>query len=253
MSFGISLGSLPCYSALRTHILGQFEATEQAEMKSGLVDLGRMREAERFVSLSTIPHLTNMVVAIEDRRFYRHPGFDIRGIVRAACVNTRHLAIKQGGSTITQQLARTLWLGRRRTIRRKTYEVFLALILEHQLPKDRILELYLNAVYWGRGVFGIHDAARTYFAKDPAALDRGESFFLAERIARPATCVPARVQRIWNMLMKLDIVDAKDILAARLSYEAVFGIRLPTLVPKAELVSNLLSVSTIRLPAGVEQ
>ena len=147
----------------------------------------------RFVPLTQIPRaLQDAVVAIEDSRFFRHPGVDPIGIARALWANVRAGTVVQGGSTITQQLARTLFLTPQRTLTRKVEEVVLALILEARFSKERILELYLNRVYLGEGATGIGAAARTYFGKDPQELTLGESALLAGLIRAPSALSPYR-------------------------------------------------------------
>ena len=106
-------------------------------------------------------------IAAEDRRFYEHDGVDGWGIARAVVTNVRQGAVREGASTITQQLARTVFLSQDRTITRKLKEAALALKLERQLSKQQILEQYLNYVYLGSGAYGVADAAWIYFSKTP--------------------------------------------------------------------------------------
>ena len=124
------------------------------------------------------PYVVKALVAVEDRRFYDHHGFDVIRIVSAALQNVRHLSRVQGASTITQQLARTSFLTLDKTYSRKIQEVILAGRIERTFSKDRILELYLNKVYFGDGLYGVEAAARGYFAKHAAAA--GASIRLAE-------------------------------------------------------------------------
>jgi len=109
------------------------------------------------------PYLPAAVVAVEDRRFYQHHGLDLLGIARAMLVNLRAGRLAQGGSTITQQVAKNLFLSNAKTLRRKVQEVLLTLWLEHSFTKREILEIWLNRVYLGSGVFGVDAAARLYF------------------------------------------------------------------------------------------
>src|SRR3546814_14292710 len=108
-------------------------------------------------------HLPRAVIAVEDRRFYEHGGIDYRGLLRAVYVNLREGRIAQGGSTLTQQLAKNLFLSSDRTLKRKIQEVMLAFWLEHRFTKDQILTIYLNRVYLGAGPSGVDAAARHYF------------------------------------------------------------------------------------------
>ena len=132
------------------------------------------------VSLSKLPReLIQAVIAIEDSRFYEHGGFDFRGILRAAVTNISSMKIKQGASTITQQLARSLFLTPERNIKRKFKEILLARKIEKLFTKDQILEMYLNQIYFGHGAYGVQAAARTYFDRDVGTLTLPECAFLA--------------------------------------------------------------------------
>lgn len=137
-------------------------------------------------------HVVQAVLAIEDQRFYSHPGLDPRGIARAAAHNAEAGAIEQGGSTITQQLAKNAFLDSERTLRRKVQEVIAALWLELRLGKDGILSRYLSSIYFGDGVYGLRAAARHYFDKDPGELDLAEAAMLAGMIKAPSTLAPTR-------------------------------------------------------------
>ena len=123
--------------------------------------------------------LPEAVVATEDRRFWHHPGIDLLGMARAAWVNARAGHVVQGGSTITQQLAKTLFLTNARTLRRKVQELLLTLWLEHRFSKREILEIYLNRVYLGAGAWGVDAAARQYFGISARRLNVWQSAVLA--------------------------------------------------------------------------
>ena len=132
------------------------------------------------VKIEQIPvNLLNAFVAIEDNRFYEHKGVDFRGLARAAYTNLIRGEIAEGGSTITQQLAKNAYLTQERTIKRKIQEVFLALQLEKQYTKQEILELYLNQIYFGQGAYGVQAASKTYFGKNVEDLTLGECAMLA--------------------------------------------------------------------------
>ena len=131
---------------------------------SVLATRGEMAGAN--VSLKDLPpYLPNAFIAIEDRRFYSHYGVDPLGILRAAVTNVLHRGVSQGGSTLTQQLAKNLFLTQERTLQRKLQEVELALWLERKHSKSEILELYLNRVYFGSGAYGVEAASQRYFGK----------------------------------------------------------------------------------------
>ncbi|MCH8154453.1 MAG: aminotransferase class III-fold pyridoxal phosphate-dependent enzyme, partial [Proteobacteria bacterium] len=140
------------------------------------------------------PHLPLAVLAVEDRRFYRHGGVDFRGLLRASLANLRAGRIVQGGSTITQQLAKNLFLTPERTLKRKIQELLLALWLERKFTKDQILALYLNRVYLGAGTFGVDAAARRYFDKPAAEVNLYEAALLAGLLKAPSRYNPARHQ-----------------------------------------------------------
>jgi penicillin-binding protein 1A len=137
-------------------------------------------ERRILTPLSEIPErLQNAVVAVEDARFFEHPGLDYIGILRAAWTNLRRRGKVEGASTITQQLARSLFLSSERTFDRKVRELVLAYKMELVSTKEQILELYLNQIYFGQGAYGVASAAQSYFGKDLSALSVAESAFLA--------------------------------------------------------------------------
>jgi len=136
------------------------------------------------------PYVPNAFIAIEDRRFRDHFGLDPIGLVRAAFENMIAGHVTQGGSTLTQQLAKNLFLTPKRTFERKTQEAFLALYLESRYSKDQILTLYLNRVYFGAGVFGIEAAAERFFGKPAAQLTLPEAAMLAGSVKAPARYNP---------------------------------------------------------------
>ena len=138
------------------------------------------------------PYLPKAVIATEDRRFYSHFGVDPIGILRAALANYRAGQLVQGGSTITQQLAKILFLSPERSFGRKIRELLLALWLEHRFSKDQILEIYLNRVYLGAGAYGVDAAADRYFGKSAAKLTLFESAVIAGLLKAPSRLNPAR-------------------------------------------------------------
>ncbi|TAL12366.1 MAG: PBP1A family penicillin-binding protein [Nitrospirae bacterium] len=137
-------------------------------------------ERRILVPLDKIPrHMVNAIVAIEDARFFEHRGLDFVGIARAAVTNVLSGKVRQGASTITQQLARSLFLSPKRDFQRKMKEALLALKMEQILGKEQILELYLNQIYFGHGAYGVQSAAQTYFGKDVAQVTLAEAAYLA--------------------------------------------------------------------------
>ena len=138
------------------------------------------------------PYLPQAFVAIEDRRFYHHFGLDPLGLARAVAVNIAHRGVREGGSTLTQQLAKNLFLTPERTISRKIDEVILALALEKEYSKNEILELYLNRVYFGSGAYGVEAAAQRYFGKSARVVTLAEGAMLAGLVKSPSRLAPTR-------------------------------------------------------------
>ena len=158
---------------------------------SVLATRGEMAGAN--VSLKDLPpHLPKAFIAIEDRRFYSHYGIDPIGIARAAVANVLHRGVSQGGSTLTQQLAKNLFLTQERTFMRKLQEVELALWLERKHSKNEILELYLNRVYFGSGAYGVEAAAQRYFGKPAKNVTIAEAAMLAGLVKSPSRLAPNR-------------------------------------------------------------
>ncbi|MGE3622225.1 MAG: transglycosylase domain-containing protein, partial [Acidimicrobiia bacterium] len=151
-------------------------------------------ENRRNVSLSEMPgHLRDAVIAIEDERFYLHDGVDFRAVLRAVRTNAEAGGIQQGGSTITQQYVKTALLkDPSQTLERKLEEASMALQLERQYSKDRILELYLNTIYFGNGAYGVDAASRQYFGRPVGELTLDQSSLLAGLIQRPSATDPYR-------------------------------------------------------------
>ncbi|MBB4005232.1 MAG: transglycosylase domain-containing protein [Aurantimonas endophytica] len=147
----------------------------------------------KAVALDEIsPYVPQAVIAIEDRRFYDHYGIDPVGIVRAFFENMAAGETVQGGSTLTQQLAKNIFLSPEQSMERKLQEAVLALWLEHKFTKDQILEMYLNRVYFGSGATGIEAAAGRYFDKPASELDLAEAALLAGLLKAPSRLSPAR-------------------------------------------------------------
>lgn len=158
---------------------------------NGEVIASLYRENRVYVPLRQIPLvLQQAVVAIEDERFYQHRGVDVRGVLRATWRNLTRQAVVEGGSTITQQLARSLFLSPRRTLDRKLQEMVLAVEIERRLTKEEILERYLNQVYFGNGAYGVEMAARLFFSKRARDLTLPEAALLAGVIQAPSRYSP---------------------------------------------------------------
>jgi penicillin-binding protein 1A len=149
--------------------------------------------AGKEMPLSALPkYLPQAFVAIEDRRFYYHFGIDPIGITRAIFVNLMRGRLREGGSTLSQQLAKNLFLTQDRTLERKLQEVILAIWLEVKYSKAQILELYLNRVYFGSGAYGVEAAAQRYFGKSARAVTLSEAAMLAGLVRSPSRLAPTR-------------------------------------------------------------
>ncbi len=138
------------------------------------------------------PFIPQAVIAIEDRRFYSHFGVDPLGLARAVVTNIVSGRTVQGGSTLTQQLAKNLFLSPERTVERKIQEVLLSFWLEHKFTKDQILAMYLNRVYFGSNAYGVEAASRRYFSKSARDVNLGEAALLAGLLKAPSRLSPAR-------------------------------------------------------------
>lgn len=164
----------------QTTFLTYVDGTRLATLDSG--------QSRVVVPLDRIPKVVQQaVVATEDRKFYQHRGVDPVGIVRALVANVRGQGARQGGSTITQQYVKITFTARQRTLTRKVREAVLAVKLERELSKDQILERYLNAVYFGRGAYGVQAAAQAYFGLNVQDLHLQQAAYLAGLIRAPQT------------------------------------------------------------------
>jgi penicillin-binding protein 1A len=165
------------------------------------------------IRLKRMPrHLINAVLATEDRRFYSHFGVDPVGLTRAMVKNVQAGTVVEGGSTITQQLAKNVFLTPERTIIRKAQEAILAIWLETQLSKNEILELYLNRVYFGAGTYGIEAASKRYFGKSARKVTVAEAALLAGLLKAPSRYAPTRSPRLAEeraSVVLTNMVDAK--------------------------------------------
>ena len=151
--------------------------------------------------------IKDATVAIEDQRFWNHHGVDGRALLRAAYINLRSGRIVEGGSTITQQLVKNLYVGDERTFGRKIDEAALAWQLEEQLTKEQILAKYLNTVYFGQGAYGVQAAARQFFDEDAKDLTLAQSATLAGSIAAPNDFDPAQ-HHVRAVKRRTEVLDA---------------------------------------------
>lgn len=144
-----------------------------------------------FLPFKRIPkHMTQALIAVEDSRFFKHKGIDYIAIARAVIKDIIYVSLKEGGSTLTQQLAKVVFLTPEKTLTRKLKEAALAIKIEKSLSKQEILELYLNKVYFGHGAYGVEMAARTYFGKSAHQLSLAEASLIAGLVKAPGTYSP---------------------------------------------------------------
>ncbi len=182
---------------------GEQEQIPREEKNLGVIDkLKRMTSIKPAVDekIKTIPHyvtidkmpklLLQAVVSVEDTRFYNHKGFDIFGIARAVLVNVKAGEIQEGASTITQQTVKNLFLTSDQTFTRKAEELILSMNMEKDFDKDKILEIYLNSIYFGSNFYGIYDAAQGYFGKNVEDLTIAECAMLAGLPNAPSVYSP---------------------------------------------------------------
>jgi len=188
ISVFVAARSLPDYATLKTSQVGQMIVV-RARDGTELVSLGP--SYGRWMPHGRIPQvMKSAMVSVEDRRFRNHIGVDPLGIARSIWVRIESGSFKQGGSTITQQLARTVFLNNTRTFDRKIREAVLALALETKFSKDQILELYLNKVYFGGGAYGIDSASRKFFGHPADELSLAEAAIIAGLVKAPSRYSP---------------------------------------------------------------
>lgn len=173
-----------------------------------------------IVNVEDLPdHVKNAVLATEDRRFYSHFGMDPLGVARAFFVNITRGGFVQGGSTLTQQLAKNLFLTRERTLKRKIQELMLSFQLERELTKDEIFSAYLNRVYLGAGAYGIDAAARVYFNKSAKELNIREAATIAGLLKAPSRYSPSsnpelsaqRTKTVLNAMVDAGYITPEDV------------------------------------------
>jgi penicillin-binding protein 1A len=208
-----------CWRSPSSADIAGYEPTEATKIYSsdGVVLADIYEENREIVPIGDIPkNLQSATIAIEDERFYKHPGIDLQGIARAVYQNLRRRHLAQGASTLTQQLARNIYLTREKSVSRKLKEILLALELERNFSKEQILELYMNQVYYGSGAYGVQTASNVYFGKDVKDLTLAQSALLAGLPQKPSFYSPyedleAAVNRrdvVLNHMAKLGYITA---------------------------------------------
>ena len=170
-------------------------------------------------------NLINAVIVTEDKRFFIHPGIDLKGIIRASYVNLKAGRIVQGGSTITQQLAKNLFLTPERSFTRKLHELILSFWLEMRFSKEQLLSIYLNRVYLGSGTYGVQAASEKYFNKKVEELNLYECALIASLLKAPSKYNPIaneklsrqRTSKVLENMKKSNLISAKNIAEAKLN------------------------------------
>ena len=202
------------------------DSMQQAPMEQVVEQI---RQQEDFVQYEQLPDLyIDAVIAVEDHRFEQHGGIDLLAICRAALYDLRTLSFAQGGSTITQQLAKNLFFTQEKSLERKFAEVFAAFELESKYQKSEIFELYVNTIYFGSGYYGISDAARGYFGKEVSQLTDAECVLLAGLPNAPSAYAPdeafalakQRMRQVLERMVACEVLtqeQAQQILAKEVS------------------------------------
>ncbi|MGF7057889.1 transglycosylase domain-containing protein [Brassicibacter mesophilus] len=164
-----------------------------------------------YIKIDDMPKdLINAIVSVEDRRFFNHNGFDVIGISRAFLTNIAEGEIAEGGSTITQQLAKNLFLSNEKKLDRKLKELVLAVKLENRYTKDEILEMYLNLIYYGSGAYGVQNASQEYYGKNVWELSLEECAMLAGLPQAPSAYNPKKYLEKAEKRQKIVIEAMKD-------------------------------------------
>lgn len=180
-----------CFFCISVGMKG-YHMYQDAVRQESLEDkVAAIRSKENFVSIGQLPEIyVDAVLSVEDHRFYSHPGIDILATGRAAFNDIKAMAFVEGGSTITQQLAKNLYFTQEKELERKAAEVFVAMDLERNYSKDEIFELYVNSIYYGNGYYCVRDASLGYFGKEPDDMTDYESTLLAGIPNAPSCYAP---------------------------------------------------------------
>lgn len=173
--------------------------------------VAELQAADGFARVSELPQFyIDAVISVEDRKFRTHNGINLKSIARALLYDVKTLSFDQGGSTITQQLAKNIWFTQEKRIERKFAEVFAAFDLEKALSKDEIFELYVNTIYFGSGYYGVTDAAEGYFGKAPSELSEYECAMLAGLPNAPSAYSPDESPELAGQRLRLVLDSMED-------------------------------------------
>ncbi len=222
VGLAISFRNLPDVRVLRSYVPA--ETTHIYDIKGRLLTSLHDEANREVVPLNRIsPHLKRAVMAIEDSHFYQHHGINPGGVMRALAANLEANQTVEGGSTLTMQLVKNLFLSPKRAISRKAAEAVLSIRLEQIFTKDQIMELYLNQVYWGHNLYGVETAARSYFNKSAADLNLAEAAMMAGIIQAPEEYSPfsnyklakQRQATVLDRMVRLKWITPEEAQAAR--------------------------------------
>lgn len=176
-------------------------------------------EKDNYKTIDELPKdYINAVIAVEDRRFYSHNGIDLISITRAILKDIKEMELVEGGSTITQQLAKNIYFTQRKELTRKIAEMFMAVEIENNCTKDEIFELYVNTSYFGDGYYCVGDASEGYFDKEPIEMDLYESTLLAGIPNAPSVYAPTknpelarqRQAQVINKMVKYEYLSQEE-------------------------------------------
>ena len=177
------------------------------------------KENSNYIEFENLPKdYINAIVAVEDRRYFEHKGIDLISISRAIIKDIQTMSLEEGGSTITQQLAKNTYFTQRKELTRKIAEVFMAFEYEKACTKEEILELYVNTIYFGDGYYCVYDAAKGYFDKEPKDMNLYESTLLAGIPNAPSVYAPTknpelakeRQAQVLNKMVKYDYLSQEE-------------------------------------------
>ena len=172
-------------------IIGYSDYREALEKKSLTQAMEEIVQKPSYVSLEQVPDIyKEALIVVEDHRFYEHPGVDVIATCRALVNDIKAMSFVEGGSTITQQLAKNMYFTQEKTLSRKAAEMFMALKIEREYSKDEILEAYINSIYYGDGYYSLREASLGYFGKEPWDMSDDECTLLVGVPNAPAVYAP---------------------------------------------------------------
>lgn len=193
-------------------IYGGYQLYKEAKTKLSLEDMeSHITSIEHYTLLEELPPIyLDAVVAVEDHRFYRHHGIDVYAIIRAVLNDIRAMSFVEGGSTITQQLAKNMYFTQDKVMERKVAEVFMAFDMERTFSKEKILELYINSIYFGDGYYNVYEASLGYFNKYPNELTEYEATLLAGIPNAPSAYSPTQSMELAGKRQRQVLMSMVD-------------------------------------------